>query len=393
MRPTTVLISGGGIAGSTLAYWLGRHGFRVAVVERAGALRSSGNPVDIRGPAISVVEQMGILPALRAAATKVSSLSFLDGAGRRAGRINLRAMRRAAGNRELEIPRGDLAAILHTASANSGEVLFGDSIAALTPDGDGVSVAFERGGERRFDLVIGADGLHSNVRQLVFGPESAFVNHAGLYVATVGLEGEAENEHEVQLFNRPGRLISVHPSRGRTLAAFIFRSPEIAGLDYRDTAQHKRVLRERFRDVGWRAAELLARVDAANDLYFDSVSEVRLASWSRGRVSLVGDAASCVSLLGDGSSLAIAGAFTLANALRAAASDYRAAFGRYEATHRILVEPKQRGVARGASILVPATQAGIAARNLATRLWPLGAAAAWVRTALARDARPALAAS
>ena len=302
-------------------------------------------------------------------------------------------MRRAAGNRELEIPRGDLAAILHTASANSGEVLFGDSIAALTPDGDGVSVAFERGGERRFDLVIGADGLHSNVRQLVFGPESAFVNHAGLYVATVGLEGEAENEHEVQLFNRPGRLISVHPSRGRTLAAFIFRSPEIAGLDYRDTAQHKRVLRERFRDVGWRAAELLARVDAANDLYFDSVSEVRLASWSRGRVSLVGDAASCVSLLGDGSSLAIAGAFTLANALRAAASDYRAAFGRYEATHRILVEPKQRGVARGASILVPATQAGIAARNLATRLWPLGVAAAWVRTQFARGARPALATS
>jgi 2-polyprenyl-6-methoxyphenol hydroxylase-like FAD-dependent oxidoreductase len=379
MSNATVLISGAGIAGSTLAYWLARGGFVPTVVEHASAQRSSGSPVDVRGPAIEVAERMGVMPRLREAGTSVRTLSFLSARGQRTGRINMAAVRRAAGSREVELPRGDLAAALYGASRDDAEFVFCDSIATLHPDQGGVDVTFSRSGPRRFDLVIGADGLHSAVRRLAFGPEADYVRHMGLYVATMPLTGFAADPHDVLMYNTPGKAISVHPASGRALAAFIFRHPQVAGLDYRDTAEHKRLLAKVYAGGGWRVPELLGRVAATEDLYFDSVSQVRLDRWSRGRVALLGDAASCVSLFGEGSSLAMAGAATLAGALAESPGDYQAAFGGYEARHRVLVEPKQRGVAQASALMVPATRAGIAVRNLATRLWPVAAAAQWVR--------------
>jgi 2-polyprenyl-6-methoxyphenol hydroxylase-like FAD-dependent oxidoreductase len=381
-----VLISGAGIAGPTLAYWLARHGFRPTVVERATALRSSGSPVDVRGPAVDVAEQMGVMPRIRDAATDVTGMRFVNAAGRRVGRVNLRALQQAAGSREVELPRGDLASILSQASRDHAEFLFHDAIVALRQDEHGVSVAFEHAQPRRFDLVIGADGLHSAVRRLAFGPESAFAHHMGLYVATMrlgGLDGLVEGGREVIMYNTPGRAVAIHPSRGDALAFFAFQSPAAPGFDYRDPAQHKRLLAAAFQGGGWRVPELLKRVQAADDLYFDSVSQVRVRPWWHGRVALLGDAASCVSLFGDGSSLAMAGAFTLAQELAASPGDHRLAFRRYEASHRTLVDPKQRNIARAASLLIPATRRGILARNLATRLWPLGAAAGWLRRRLA----------
>jgi 2-polyprenyl-6-methoxyphenol hydroxylase-like FAD-dependent oxidoreductase len=157
----------------------------------------------------------------------------------------------------------------------------------------------------------------------------------------------------------------------------------VPGFDYRDTAQHKRLLAAAFAEASWRVPELLQRVHAADDLYFDSVSQVRVSPWWRGRVALLGDAASCVSLFGEGSSLAMAGAFTLAEELAASPCDHRLAFGRYQASHRTLVDPRQRNLARVASLLIPATRGGILARNLATRLWPVGAAAERLRRRIA----------
>jgi 2-polyprenyl-6-methoxyphenol hydroxylase-like FAD-dependent oxidoreductase len=386
MSNQTVLISGAGIAGPTLTYWLARHGFRPTVVEHATAPRSSGSPVDVRGPAVEVAERMGVMPRIRHAGTHTTGMSFVNATGRRVGRVNLRALQQAAGSREVELPRGDLATILDQASRDHAEFLFNDTIVALDQDEHGVSVTFDRAQPRRFDLVIGADGLHSAVRHLAFGPESDFVQHMGLYVATMRLEsldGLLDGGREVIMHNTPGRAVAIHPSRGDALAFFAFRSPAVPGFDYRDTAQHKRLLAAAFTDASWRVPELLKRVDAADDLYFDSVSQVRLRPWWRGRVALLGDAASCVSLFGDGSSLAMAGAFTLAEALAANPGDHRVAFGRYEASHRALVDPRQRNIARAASLLVPATRGGILARNLATRLWLLGAAAGWLRRRLA----------
>ena len=379
-----VLISGAGIAGPTLAYWLARNGFRPTVVERAQGLRSSGSPVDVRGPAVAVADRMGLMPRLRSAGTAAQALTFRNARDREVGRVNMGAMRRAAGSREVELPRGDLATILYEAARDDAEFLFDDTITTLTEDAGGVEVTFDRSAPRRFDLVVGADGLHSTTRRLAFGPESSFVRHMGVYVATVSLGAAAASDTEILMYNTPGRAVAIHPSRGTALAAFMFRSPAIADFDYKDTAQHRRLLQAAF-GGGWRLSELLSLVRDADDLYFDSVSQVALPRWSTGRVTLLGDAASCVSLFGDGSSLAMAGAATLAEAL-AASTDVGLALRRYEAEHRKLTGPKQRNVAQGAAMMIPATRAGLIARNAATRLWPLAAAATWTGRKLTHEA-------
>jgi 2-polyprenyl-6-methoxyphenol hydroxylase-like FAD-dependent oxidoreductase len=355
MTQRTVLISGAGIAGATLAYWLARHGWEPTIVERAAEPRSSGNPVDVRAQAVDVAARMGILEAVRAAATQAAAMRVIDAQGRTLARLPMGA--------GIEIPRGDLARILLDAVGDDASFLMDDTVTSLSQDASGVDVTFENASPRRFDLVVGADGLHSAVRRLAFGP--AFVHHLGLYVATVPL-GPASSS-DVLLFNTPGRLVSVHPGRGTALAAFIFRHAEVPGLDHRDTESHRRIVTEAYAGAGWRTPELLRQL-AGTDFYFDGVSKVTLPSWSRGRVTLVGDAASCVSLFGDGSTLAMAGAHTLASALAADPADHAAALRRYEATHRALADPRQRHVGRASGLLIPRTRGGLAARNAVARM-------------------------
>jgi len=364
MKQHTVLISGAGVAGPTLAYWLARSGFRPTVVERSGGQRSSGNPVDVRGEAMDVAGQMGVLPRLRAAATRVSGMTLVNGSGRRIARM---PVGRTDGS-ELEVPRSELAVVMFDAARTEAEFVFGDSIAALREDASGVDVTFATGAPRRFDLVVGADGLHSGVRRLVFGPEAGYLRHLGMYVATLPLGYAAADPTSVLMYNRPGRSVSVHPVNGNAMAAFIFRHRAIPGLDNRDVAACKQVVLDAYAGGGWELPRLLDRLSAADDLYFDSVSRVRLATWSRGRVALLGDAASCMSLFGNGSSLAITGAATLARALAATPDDHAAAFRRYEAEHRVRVRPTQHGRLIAGALLVPSTRVGIAGRDLAVRL-------------------------
>jgi 2-polyprenyl-6-methoxyphenol hydroxylase-like FAD-dependent oxidoreductase len=385
----TVLISGAGVAGTTVAYWLARRGFRPTVVERAAGLRSSGSPVDVRGPAVQVAERMGVMERLRQASTDATATSFVNRSGRRVGRVNMRALQRAARSREVELTRTDLAAILYQASRDSAEYVFDDTMTALSQDHGGVDVTFEKAAPRRFDLVIGADGLHSATRRLAFGPEPRFVHHGGIYVATMPLDAPAEHERDIVIYNAPGRMVAIHPVRGRALAAFIFRQPAVEGFDYRDVEQHKQMLAQAYAGDGWRVPELLDKVRAADDLWLDSVSQVRMDRWANGRVALVGDAASSVSLFGDGSTLAMAGAYTLAEELAAAPADPRPAFARYEAKHRALVDPRQGAIGTAARLIVPATRTGIAARNLASWLWPVAAAAGWVRNRITPRREPA----
>src|SRR5215831_19585009 len=191
-----VLISGAGVAGPTAAYWLARHGFRPTVVERAAGLRSSGSPVDVRGPAVPVAERMGVMDRLRQAGTTATATSFVNRSGRRVGRVNMRALQRAARSQDVEVTRTDVAAILYQATRDAAEYVFDDTITALSQDG-GVDVTFEKAPLRRFDLVIGADGLHSAIRALAFGPEPEFVRHAGIYVATMPLNAPAGHERDI----------------------------------------------------------------------------------------------------------------------------------------------------------------------------------------------------
>lgn len=367
----TVLICGAGVAGPTLGYWLARAGFRPTLVERAASQRSSGSPVDVRGPALPVVEEMGVVDDLRAAATHATGIRFVDSTGRLSRRMSMPASRSTAGTREIEIPRADLARILCAAVRDDAEFVYDDSVTRLDQDPAGVDVCFERGPARRFDIVVGADGLHSTTRRLALGSDRKFVRHLGIYVATTPLGEPPEQPHDVLLHNTPGRLVAMHPVRGEVGVAFIFRYRPVADFDHRDLAQHRRILAEAYAgEHGWRVPELLARALRADDLYFDAVSKVALPSWSAGRVVLLGDAATSVSLFGDGSSLAIAGARTLATAL--AEGDHVTAFRRYEAEHRRRAGARQRGAGLVASMLIPKTRAGILARNAAARLMPTG---------------------
>jgi 2-polyprenyl-6-methoxyphenol hydroxylase-like FAD-dependent oxidoreductase len=359
MTKLAVLISGAGIAGCTVAYWLTRGGHAVTVVERSGSLRSTGSPVDVRGPAADVTERMNIAAPLRDARIRVAGMTFLDSSGQRVARVDIGLLRSAIVPKDIEIARGDLARILHEASAGDAEYIFGDSIKTLSQDEQGVDVAFERSPPRRFDLVIGADGLHSIVRRLAFGADSEFVRHAGLYAATVSLPASDDAGREMFMLNTPGKLAALHPGQGAPLAYFVFWHPEIPEFDYTDLNRHKRVLDEAFAGIGWRVPEFLAAARAASDMYFDSVARVGVADWARGRIALLGDASSCVSLFGDGSTLAIAGAYELARAVNESSADPRSAFRRYQAIHGKLVASKQKSLTLIASHIVPKTQMGI----------------------------------
>jgi 2-polyprenyl-6-methoxyphenol hydroxylase-like FAD-dependent oxidoreductase len=312
---------------------------------------------------------MGVLQRLKERSTHAPSLAFVTPTGHRIGPIRLGRPR----GEDVEIPRADLAAILCQAAQDDVEFLFGDSITALDADVGGVNVTFARSSQRRFDLLIGADGLHSTVRALVFGPETRFVRPLGLYIATMSLGRAAADPDTVLMYNRPGKSLTVHPVLGTAGVGFIFRAPSHPAGDYRDVRIQKRVVLNAYGGNNWNVPELPNLPDqvyAAEDLYFDSISQVRMPKWSRGRVALLGDAASCVSLFGDGSSLAMTGAFTLAEFLAACPGDPVTALLRYESRHRKVAKSRQHGHALAAHWLVPATRAGLIARNHSARLLP-----------------------
>ena len=364
-KRVTVLISGAGIAGPTLAFLLARAGFRPTLIERACGLRSSGTPVDVRDEAFTVALDMGVVPRLRQVATQASVLSLVDSRGRPRARARLPIN----GDGQIEVLRSDLARVLCDAASNDTEFLFDESIVGLRQDSGGVDVTFERAAPRRFDVVVGCDGVHSTVRRLAFGSERQHVEHLGLHVATLLLDGAAEKPDEVVLYNAPNRAIAIHPGTGKEVCALMYRAAVAKDFDHRDVAQHRRLLDGAFRGAGWRALELLKSLETLDDFYFDSVSRIRLDRWSTGRIALLGDAASCVSFLGGGSSNAIAGAAVLARALAATPDSPEAAFAQYEEEHRRLVEPKMGGVKLASRFLIPATRAGIMVRNLGVRAW------------------------
>ena len=361
---TTVLISGAGIAGSTLGYWLSRNGFEVTVVERAQGQRSSGNPVDVRDRALEVVTEMGLLPELRAAATAVDRVSFVDARGR--AKAVMRVGDPAAGT--VEIARADLAGILAAASGDRVEMRWGDGISAIEQSSEEVAVEFESGGQGRYDCVLGADGVHSAVRRLTFGAERELVRHMGIYIATMPVPRAWGGADEVVMYNSPRRSISVHPAGGSPIAAFMFRHAAVADLDYRDTDVCRRLLRTEFTGRTGPFEAVLDQLRDGGDLYFDAVSRVSLPQWSRGRVAVVGDAASCLSLFGDGSSLVIAGAYTLAAELAAAPHDPDSALRRYESRHRERIGGRHRGVRLASALMVPASRPAIGMRNTAVRM-------------------------
>jgi 2-polyprenyl-6-methoxyphenol hydroxylase-like FAD-dependent oxidoreductase len=293
LRNTEVLVSGASVAGPTLAWWLHRHGFIPTVVERTPALRAGlgGHAVDLFGPAVDVAEWMGLLPQVQAARTQ-TELVMLERPGRRPIEVDLSGLVAGISARHVEIMRGELTSILYEATRDDVEYRFGDSIRTLDEDGDGIEVTFEHGPPRRFGLVVGADGLHSNVRRLVFGDEAPFRHYLGGYLGVFTLPNYRGLKGRMVAWSAPGRTVAMYPVRqtGEARALFLFRAAEELHHDHTDLEARKRLLRQAFSERTWELPRILAELDSAPDFYFDSITQIRMPSWSKGRVTLVGDA-------------------------------------------------------------------------------------------------------
>lgn len=351
-----ILVSGASIAGPVLAYWLTRYGHEVTVVERSPVLRKTGgHAVDLMKPAMEISERMGVVERIEALATGTERITLLREGTRKPISADVTKLFAAASDRHVEVMRDDLSEIYYEATLPDVEYVFGDSITSIGDDGD---VTFENAEPRRFDLVIGADGLHSNVRRLVFGEVAK--NFTGAYLAVLSVPRELGVPRAMTGHIGPGRSAQVYGARhvDDARAVFLFRSPE---LDYhhRDVARQKQLLREAFANLHPEVDSWLEYLDSDRVFYFDSITQLREDRWSQGRVALVGDAGYCPGpAIGGSTSLAVVGAYVLAGEL-AHTDDYAAAFARYENEMRPIVHASRKFALGVAKTLIPQTKAGV----------------------------------
>lgn len=358
-----ILVTGAGLAGLSAGLTLSAD-HDVTIVERADRLRTGGSPIDLRGDALAVADRLGILGAVRdARVTMTETVTFVDAAGQ----VRATLSQDAVGDSpdDVEIAREDLIRILRDALPAHVRLVLGDHVTALAQDADGVDVTFAHGAAARFDLVVGADGIHSRTRRLVFGPEEDVVRPLGYHVAFGAMPGRADPTTRVNSFyNFPGHLIGVAQYHDKVVAVASYRS-DGAEHDHRDPGSGRRALARAFAGHDeWRVPEILAALLDDQDLYFDIVAQVHMDAWHRGRVVLVGDAASCASgLSGRGTSLALTGADFLAGALAAHPDDLPAAFAAYERRQRPYVTHAQATAAPGGALLMPPTAEAIRERD------------------------------
>lgn len=365
----TILISGAGIAGPTLAYWLVQHGFSPTIVERSPAPRTGGYMIDFWGVGYDVAERMGLLSTLHRVGYRLDEVRIVNADGKRIAGFDAALFQEASNGRLVSLLRGDLATSIFRLLRDNVETIFADGITALTQDTSGVSVTFERTPPRRFDLVIGADGLHSTVRELAFGEHAEYEKNLGYRTAAFSADTYPHRDEGAYVsYTAPGRQVARYALRNNRSAFFIVVADgQPLMMDHHDLAAQRAYLRDRLAGAGWECDQILDAMDQAPDFYFDTVAQVRMPDWSHGRVALLGDAAFCPSLLaGQGSAFAMAGAYVLANQLARTNGDHVAAFSGYQQRFRPFIEGKQRAAARFGWWFAPKTALGLRLRNAVT---------------------------
>lgn len=373
MKPSSVLISGMGIAGPALAHWLLRYGFAPTLIERSERLRTGGYIVDFWGVGYDIVEKMGLLPGILDAGYTIREVRMVDRHGQRVGGFDAQVFRTAMRGRYTSVLRADLAKVLYRSVEGRAETIFGDAITGLDEESGGVLVHFEHSGPRRFDLVVGADGLHSVVRRLVFGPEAKYEHFLGYTVAAFAATDYRPRDEDVYVgYGVPGRQVARFAMRdGSTMFLLVSADGAAGATAASERSAQKAHLMERFSAIGWECSAIMDLLDATDDLYFDHVSQIRMPRWCTRRIALVGDAAYCPSLLaGEGSGLAILGAYVLAGEL-AKCHTPESAFAVYEQALSGFMREKQDAAARFAGSFAPKTRFGLFLRNRITQAFAL----------------------
>jgi 2-polyprenyl-6-methoxyphenol hydroxylase-like FAD-dependent oxidoreductase len=368
-RSYRVLICGLGVAGATLGWLLAEFGFEVVIVERAPAPRGGGYIIDFWGAGYDVAERTGVLEALRSASYQIDELRLVGADGRPIAVVGAKAVRAAMGDRFFSLMRGDLAAVLYEQALCKAEVRFGEWVRHAEQDRSGVAVEFAHGHESMFDLVIGAEGVHSSLRAQLF--PTIVARPTGLWAASFSAFGYPHRDPGAYVsYATVGRQVARYALRhDQSAFLFVFRAPRTADAPPLHPAAQKQCLHNLFSEAGWECREILARLDGCHELYFDAVAQVRTPRWSKGRIGLVGDAAACPSLLaGEGTSLAMAGAYILARELDRCDGDFPAALARYERRFRPVVERKQKAALRLRGWFAPKSALGLQLRNGLTRL-------------------------
>lgn len=360
----SILISGAGIGGPTLAFWLKAGGFEPTLVESAPTLRTGGYVIDFWGHGYDIAERMGLLDEINRAGYRIRELRIVDDEGRRSAAFGANVFGELTGGRYVTLPRSELSKLLFERLDRSIETIFGTEIVGLNQRQAGVTVRLSDGSTRNFDIVVGADGLHSKVRGLAFGSQERFEKRLGYSVAAFEVEGYGPRDEDVyMLYGLPGRMLGrVSLRDNRTLFLFVLTDNGESLPSAVDA--RKSLLRTRYANARWEVPQVLEELDESGELYFDRVSQIRMPNWSQGRVALIGDAAFCVSLLaGQGSALAMTSAYVLAGELARAGGDHRKAFSGYENLMRGYIEAKQAAAVRFAGAFAPRTRLGLRLRD------------------------------
>ncbi|MFI7387011.1 FAD-dependent monooxygenase [Streptomyces sp. NPDC049813] len=362
-----ILVSGASIAGPAIAYWLSHQGARVTVVEKAPALREGGFAVDFRGAVHrTVLTRMGIWDALHEMQTDMGRQTIV--AADDSERVDLPAHLMSG---DVEVFRGDLSALLYERTKDRVSYVFGDSIDTLTETATGVDITFEQGAPRSFDLVVGADGLHSHTRRLAFGDESQYLRFLDYYIAGFDMPNHLELDRTARLYSEPGRTAMINNYDGdpeRAGAAVVFRSEQLA-YDRKDVAHQKRIVAEQLHGMAWpHARQMRDALDAADDLYFDAIAQVHVDRLSQGRVVLLGDAGHGATMGGMGTGTALVSAYVLTGELVAARGDHRTAFAAFEAEITKYAKGCQKLSGNAGPFFAPPTEAKIRSRNRVYRM-------------------------